>query len=188
MRPRTKLKSVSLAAGYATSISLKPHLTRSLKNMVFCSMVIGLARDWFPSRRSVDNQIGGLVLMLLGQCRLGNRRGSYGRYFCEGSLLHGTSLSLGTVRAIHEDEQHRHVAQIFWSMPVVEEVYEYSCEFCMKDLVKVRKRKFGSWRWTIADIIGRVKEGRQLTDASLFVIMNSSRRSSILSRDTHFPP
>ena len=44
IKPRTKLKSVSLAAGYAISISLKPHSSKSSKNVVFCSIVIGFAR------------------------------------------------------------------------------------------------------------------------------------------------
>lgn len=87
MRPLTKLKSVSLAAGYATSICLTPHLINWRKNVVFCSMVIGFARAWLPSRRSVDNHIGALVNVFEGHSRLGRFRGVYGRYFCEGSAL-----------------------------------------------------------------------------------------------------
>lgn len=44
IRPLTKLKSVSLAAGYATSICFTPVFTNIRKKVVFCSMVIGLAR------------------------------------------------------------------------------------------------------------------------------------------------
>jgi hypothetical protein len=48
---------------------------------------MGLARAWFPSRKSVDSQIGGLENVLEGHCLLGRWRGVYGLYFLEGSDL-----------------------------------------------------------------------------------------------------
>ena len=57
---RTNVYSVSEAAGNPTSISLKPIFTRSLKNSIFCSRLIGITNAWFPSRRSTLHQIGAL--------------------------------------------------------------------------------------------------------------------------------
>ena len=87
IKPRTKLKSVSLAAGYATSISLKPHLSRVSKKIDFWATVIGFARAWFPSRRSVDSQIGGDRFTFEGHWRLGRSSGVYGLYLMDGSAL-----------------------------------------------------------------------------------------------------
>lgn len=95
MRPRTNWKSVSLAAGYATSICLTPHFTSCLKNVVFCSMVIGLARAWFPSRRSVESHMGAFVNVLDGHCRSFRFIGVYGLYFRMGSSLGQTNQILG---------------------------------------------------------------------------------------------
>lgn len=48
---------------------------------------MGLARAWFPSRRSVDSHIGAWVRVLDGHWRFGTFRGVYGLYFRVGSLL-----------------------------------------------------------------------------------------------------
>jgi len=80
----TKSKSVSLAAGNPTSISLKPHLRRRLKNLVFCSTVIGLTRDWFPSRRSTAHQRGTLSIVLPGHVRSGRITVGGDWYFVDG--------------------------------------------------------------------------------------------------------
>lgn len=107
MSPRTKLKSVSLAAGYETSISFSPHATRVLKNRVFCSIVIGFARAWLPSRRSVDSHIGAVFCTRAGHCRFGMSSGVYALYFFEGSALQlrvRGALSM----ADSVDSQHRH--------------------------------------------------------------------------------
>ena len=50
--------SVSDAAGKPTSISLNPIFTKSLKNSIFCSRLIGITSAWLPSRRSTLHQIG----------------------------------------------------------------------------------------------------------------------------------
>lgn len=55
---------------------------------------MGFARAWFPSRRSVDIQIGGLVIVLDGHVRSCRFRGVYGLYLTEGSLLQVTQMSL----------------------------------------------------------------------------------------------
>ncbi len=78
---RTNPKSVSLAAGYATSISLKPHTSSLSKNAFFCSIVIGFANAWLPSRRSVESHIGPCWGVFDGHWRLGSWRGVYGRIF-----------------------------------------------------------------------------------------------------------
>lgn len=48
---------------------------------------MGFARAWFPSRRSVDIQMGALVIVLEGHVRSCKFRGVYGLYLTEGSLL-----------------------------------------------------------------------------------------------------
>jgi hypothetical protein len=45
------------------------------------------ARDWLPSRRSVESQIGALMCCLFGHVRSVNGKGLNGRYRCEGSAL-----------------------------------------------------------------------------------------------------
>ena len=94
-KPLTNPKSVSLAAGYAISISLNPIWTRSLKNRRFCSIVIGLTRAWFPSRKSVESQMGGPSIVFEGHVLSGRLIGVYFLYFLEGSCLQNqTSVSL----------------------------------------------------------------------------------------------
>lgn len=109
MSPRTKPKSVSLAAGYATSISLYPHLIICWKKRVFWGMVIGLARAWFPSRRSVDSQTGGSVMRLLGHVRSGRSIDTKGLYFLEGSGLHAEfERRTDRAKVVKSYAQHRH--------------------------------------------------------------------------------
>ena len=80
MRERTKSKSVWLAAGNPTSISLYPSRT-SRSNMVFLrAAFIGSMSAWLPSRRSVDSQRGAWVILRLGHCRSGRSTAGKGRY------------------------------------------------------------------------------------------------------------
>ena len=46
-----------------------------------------LARDWLPSRRSVESQMGAFLFCLSGHCRWGNGTGLNGLYRVEGSAL-----------------------------------------------------------------------------------------------------
>ena len=54
--------ALSDAAGNPISISLKPILTKSLKNSSFSSRLIGIIRDWFPSLRSTEHHTGGFEI------------------------------------------------------------------------------------------------------------------------------
>jgi hypothetical protein len=69
IRPLTKPKSVSLAAGYAISTSLKPDFTICRKKWVFWLTDMGFANAWLPSRRSVESQIGGDFATFEGHVR-----------------------------------------------------------------------------------------------------------------------
>lgn len=79
------------------SVDVSPHAHTPQKNPDRCPGEEGkksrskgdarLARDWFPSRRSVESQYGALVVRLLGHCRLGRWMAGYGLYFVEGSAL-----------------------------------------------------------------------------------------------------
>jgi hypothetical protein len=80
---RVKLNSVSEAPGNATSISLNPILTRRLKYVHFCSTVMGWARLWLPSRRSVANQRGAFVIFLDGHVRSSKVGGEKDSYFSD---------------------------------------------------------------------------------------------------------
>ena len=68
---RTKSKSVFDADGNPTSISLMPSVTS--RSNIFClrAASIGLIRDWLPSRRSVEHQIGCAVDHAVGPGAVG---------------------------------------------------------------------------------------------------------------------
>src|SRR6476661_7163798 len=51
----------------------------------FRSASIGSINAWLPSRKSVDSQIGGRVIVCDGQRRSGRSIGGNGRYFFDGS-------------------------------------------------------------------------------------------------------
>src|SRR6185503_186154 len=51
----------------------------------FRSASIGSISAWLPSRKSVDSQIGGRVIVCDGQRRSGRSIGGNGRYFFDGS-------------------------------------------------------------------------------------------------------
>ena len=78
---RTKSKSVFDADGNPTSISFTPSRTSSSNIRCLRAESIGLIRDWLPSRRSVEHQIGWRSTTLSGQVRSGRSTRSYGRYF-----------------------------------------------------------------------------------------------------------
>ena len=61
-----KSNSVAPALGKPTSISLTPISTRRSKKRFFLCASIGSTIAWLPSRRSVDSQRGGAVIVLVG--------------------------------------------------------------------------------------------------------------------------
>ncbi len=82
---RTKSKSVCDAEGNPTSISLNPIFTSCRNMRSFRSASIGSISAWLPSRKSVDSQIGGRVIVCDGQRRSGRSIGGNGWYFFDGS-------------------------------------------------------------------------------------------------------
>src|SRR5215469_6651442 len=80
MISRTKLKSVSEAAGKPTSISLKPSFTSMSNRRRFFSAPIGSISAWLPSRKSTLHQVGALSMTRDGHCRSGKFMGAKGRY------------------------------------------------------------------------------------------------------------
>src|SRR5690606_33720362 len=89
IRLRTKLNSVLEADGKPTSISLKPAFTSMSKKRCFFAPSIGSISAWFPSRRSVESQRGGLVILREGHCRSGRSMVGKGRYLVSGLLSMG---------------------------------------------------------------------------------------------------
>src|SRR3954452_1771674 len=77
---RTKLKSVSLAEGNPTSISLYPIRTSRSNIAILRAGDIGSISAWFPSRRSVDSHRGAWVIVAVGQVRSGRSIGGDARY------------------------------------------------------------------------------------------------------------
>lgn len=132
--PLVKEKSVSLAAGYEISISLKPHLTRCSKKIVFCSMVMGVARAWFPSRRSVESHIGTRLCTFDGHRRSSSFRGVYGLY-----LSAGCDLCSFRHRSVDEDVS---ALQNTYSILIVPDGCEKNASVdCRKKVVKRRGRE-----------------------------------------------
>ncbi|MDQ1103463.1 hypothetical protein QE405_000747 [Nocardioides zeae] len=76
---RTKSKSVWLAAGKPTSISLKPMRTSRSNIERLRAGVIGSIRAWLPSRRSVESHRGAWVIFRSGHVRSGTVTGSKAR-------------------------------------------------------------------------------------------------------------
>jgi hypothetical protein len=62
-------------------------------NSSFCETFIGTASAWLPSRKSTLHQRGACVRTRLGHWRSGNATGGNGRYFLDGSFVHGVWLS-----------------------------------------------------------------------------------------------
>lgn len=71
---------------------------------------MGSTKDWFPSRRSVANQRGGLSMVLEGHCRLGKWSGWKGLYLLDGtlSLAMKRPVSRGLLSRLIEMNLHRH--------------------------------------------------------------------------------
>src|SRR4029077_13311193 len=83
--------------------SLKPSCTSRSKKRRLRAVSIGLTSAWFPSRRSVEHQIGAAVRTTSGQARSCRSTVSYGRYLqcgigTAGSFGGGTHVSLGRER------------------------------------------------------------------------------------------
>ena len=76
MISRTKSKSVWLAAGKPTSISLKPIRTSSSNIRRLRAGLIGSISAWLPSRRSTAHHSGAEVIRLSGQVRSASATGS----------------------------------------------------------------------------------------------------------------
>ncbi len=85
------------AEGKPTSISLMPTLQIRSKKRVFFSPSIGSISAWLPSRRSVDSQRGGWVMVRDGHSRLGRSICGKGRYLVEGSRNMGLISLLAVV-------------------------------------------------------------------------------------------
>jgi hypothetical protein len=83
IRVRMKSKSVWLADGNPTSISLYPIRTSSWNIRRLRSMDIGSISAWLPSRRSTAHQRGARVTSRVGHCRSGSETSNcllYGAY------------------------------------------------------------------------------------------------------------
>src|SRR5690606_18303715 len=80
-----------------SSISLRPISTSRSKKRFFFTASIGSTIAWLPSRRSVESQRGGLVIVRAGHCRSGKGTCGKGRYLRLGSLsiAIGSALSHG---------------------------------------------------------------------------------------------
>lgn len=72
MSVRTKSKSVWLALGNPTSISLNPMRTSRSNMTRLRSGLIGSMRAWLPSRRSTAHQRGACVMRFVGHVRSGS--------------------------------------------------------------------------------------------------------------------
>ena len=83
-RRRTKSKSVWLAEGNPTSISLNPMATSVWNIRALRSGSIGSMSAWLPSRRSTAHQRGAAVSLRSGQVRSGSSRGTNAWYFSNG--------------------------------------------------------------------------------------------------------
>ena len=68
---RQKSKSALEAAGKPTSISFTPSRTRRSKKRRFRAASMGLTSAWFPSRRSVEHQVGARSRTTSGHVRSG---------------------------------------------------------------------------------------------------------------------
>ncbi len=91
MMRRWKSKSVWLADGNPTSISLKPTSMSVWNNASLRSESMGSMRAWLPSRRSTLAQRGALVNWRSGQVRSASTSGT-----CERYLLHGIGDAIGS--------------------------------------------------------------------------------------------
>ena len=101
IRSRTKSKSVWLAAGKVTSISLKPMAT-SISNMrCLRAPSMGSNSAWLPSRRSVLIHIGGHAMT-----RSGQRRSASGAP--PGKGLKGEYLRLGSFNMVGSPQKRCH--------------------------------------------------------------------------------
>src|SRR5690242_19350561 len=99
MISRTKLKSVSDAAGKPTSISLKPSFSSMSNRRRFFSAPIGSIRAWLPSRRSTLHQAGAWSRVRDGQVRSGRLIAGKARYLWIGIVVGmGKLLSEGRRR------------------------------------------------------------------------------------------
>ncbi len=81
---RTKSKSVWLAEGKPTSISLKPICTSVWNMRSLRAGSIGSMSAWLPSRRSTAHHRGAAVSLRSGQVRSGSSSGTNGWYFSNG--------------------------------------------------------------------------------------------------------
>src|SRR5690349_22575829 len=69
-------------------------MSTSWRNMrSFRAASIGSISAWLPSRRSVDSQIGGRVILREGHVRSGRSIGANGRYLCEGARCMANPVS-----------------------------------------------------------------------------------------------
>ena len=75
------MNSVSEAEGNPTSICLNPTPTRSSNISSFSSTLMGTGRDWLPSRRSTEHQMGASVIARSGHCRSVRPTSGKSRYF-----------------------------------------------------------------------------------------------------------
>ncbi len=90
---RVKSKSVFEAEGKPTSISGMRSASRRSKKRRLRAESIGLTSAWFPSRRSVEHQMGARSTTRSGHVRSGRSTVSYGRYFQCGMDIGGRSFS-----------------------------------------------------------------------------------------------
>src|ERR1700722_9755652 len=119
MISRTKSKSVWLADGNPTSISLYPMLTSRSNIRRLRAGLIGSISAWLPSRRSTAHHKGALPMTRSGQMRsaslIGSTSSANGRYrltgideprcgFHAGWSERGGPAGLVTVRALKDDE------------------------------------------------------------------------------------
>ena len=81
---RTKSKSVWLADGNPTSISLKPIATRVWNMRRLRTGSIGSMSAWLPSRRSTAHHRGAFVSLRSGHVRSGSSSGTNAWYFSNG--------------------------------------------------------------------------------------------------------
>ena len=91
MISRWKSKSVWLAEGNPTSISLKPTSTSVWNSASLRSESIGSIRAWFPSRRSTLAQRGAFSNWRSGHVRSCSWSGT-----CERYLPHGIGDAIGS--------------------------------------------------------------------------------------------
>ena len=94
---RTKSKSVFEADGKPTSISLTPSASSRSKKRRLRAASIGLTSAWFPSRRSVEHQIGARSSDDVGPGAVGQRRRSRTGGIC------GTASAASGIGSPRED-------------------------------------------------------------------------------------